>query len=1125
MARIYLHCVLLACGVISLHSQEITGSISGEIRDSTGAVMPAVRVTVRNMETNVAKTVLTGPSGTYRVPFIIFGRYSVSAESPGFKVTRAENIQVSTSEESRVDLALSVGEVNETVTVDAREALLKTEEATVSTTVDQRMVTGLPLVGRQIIAATLLAPGAYFVNNNSKAQRDSGFVRRNGVSLSVNGLTDLSNKFYYDGIEGMNFDGGTRAFDPSLEAVQEVKVLVNSNSAEYGGAAGATVNIVTRSGTNQFHGHGYDYLQNDKLNAFQMDAKILRARQISSGQLVTSNKPVVRNNIFGSGAGGPIRKDKLFFFANYEGIRGTRAGQFAQRSIPTVRMRNGDLSQLLSPSLPAFKDPLSVSGSGTGFFPDPTNMKRFFDPVSLQVLNLVPLPTNDALVNNFQGPISPARNITDEVTARIDYHISSKDTFYARYIYNFNHDFVGDLFSLFGPGSSDRSYRRNRHNQNVSLSETHIFTSSLFNEARAGWNRSFTFEELETSFRDDISTQLGIADQLPLTRNPLEWGPPNFGISQSSSVLGLPGLRTGAPWNPNGGQIWHFADNLSIVRGKHSFKTGGTIMRRNDVFIETLTARGSFNFGSAPGGAYTGNGLLDFLLGYIASASVGIAPLHGQPNQFWHAAYFQDDYKVTSSLTVNLGIRYDYFQPWKEIHDHWASFDLTGNQVVYAKDARDAQGGRALKFGDGNNFGPRFGFAWRPARRQELVVRGGYGIYYEQEHPSGPILNAINPPPGGIGAADAPYSGFGFTRDFTAPALSTNPVPSLLWSNFSRGTASIPARVAVNAVDPHAPDTYVQQWNLAVQKRIGDSSIELAYVANKANKIYTSENINVPGDFSSLYVLGTAALIRPGFSSITWRQSDGSGQYHSLQARFERRVRSAQILASYTWGHAISDAEQGQSAVGVGNPGTFHFLSNRKLDKSSTTFDIRQRLSTAVAYEVPLLKDQTRLAGKVFGGWQTNFIFTAQTGNATQVTDGTGRSDSWSRFDRPDLVANPDLPRGDRTEARYFNTDAFQVVTTPRFGTAPRMMVRQPGLWNLDFSLAKRFRVKERMGATLRADVYNFFNHANWRTIDTTIRDVTNPNIGPAGTLLNPYGRVNAFGDPREMQVSLKVEF
>src|SRR5215472_23505 len=478
MARIYLHCVLLACGVISLHSQEITGSISGEIRDSTGAVMPGVRVTVRNMETNVAKAVLTGPSGTYRVPFIIFGRYSVSAESTGFKVSRAENVQVSTSEEARVDLALSVGEVNETVTVEAREALLKTEEATVSTTVDQRMVTDLPLVGRQIIAATLLAPGAYFVNNNSKAQRDSGFVRRNGVSLSVNGLTDLSNKFYYDGIEGMNFDAGTRAFDPALEAVEEVKVQINSNSAEYGGAAGASVNIVTKAGTNEVHGHVYEYLQNDKLNAFQMDAKNLRASQIANNQFVTSNKPVVRNNIFGGGIGGPLRKDRLFFFANYEGGRGVRSGQFNQRTVPTVQMRGGDFSQLV-PSAGCLHDPLSVSGSSAGCFPDPAHMSRFMSPTSLKVLALIPQPTNNNLVNNFQGPVRPSGIRTDELTTRSDYRISNRDSFYGRYIRNFNNDFVGDLFPLFGPGSSDRGYQRNRHNQNVSLSETHIFSSNL----------------------------------------------------------------------------------------------------------------------------------------------------------------------------------------------------------------------------------------------------------------------------------------------------------------------------------------------------------------------------------------------------------------------------------------------------------------------------------------------------------------------------------------------------------------------------------------------------------------------------------------------------------------------
>ena len=658
----------------------------------------------------------------------------------------------------------------------------------------------------------------------------------------------------------------------------------------------------------------------------------------------------------------------------------------------------------------------------------------------------------------------------------------------------------------------------------MSISETHIFSSNIFNEARIGWNRSFTLEELETSYTRDVSTELGIADQLPLTRDPLEWGPPNFSIAQSGSALGLPGLRTAAPWNPNGGQIWHFADNLSLLLGKHSFKTGFTVMRRNNVFIETLTARGAFNFGGAPGGAYTADGLVDFMLGYMSGASVGVAPLHGRPNQFWTAGYVQDDYRVSADLTLNLGLRYDYFQPWKELRDHWASFDLQSNSVVYASTAADEQAGRALRFGDMNNWGPRFGFAWRPFGAPDTVLRGGYGIYYEQEHPSGPILHAINPPPGGFAAPGAESSGFGFTRDYTAPPLATNPQPTLFWQNFSRGSAVIPARIAVNAADPKMRDTYVQQWNFTVQQRLGDNSFEVGYVANKSNKIYTSENVNQPGDFASRFVLGTAALIRPGYSSIDWRQSDGSGQYHSLQTKFERRTRTAQYLVSYTWGHAISDAEQGQSAVGVGNPGSFHFLHDRKLDKSSTTFDIRHRFVSAIVYDIPF-RTGNAFANFLISGWQTNSIFTAQSGNATQVTDATGRADSWSRFDRPDLVAEPDLSRGDRTEDQFFNINAFQVVTEPRYGTAPRMMVRQPGFWNIDLTLAKRFRITEASGLIFRADFYNLLNHANWRTIDTAIRDVTNPNIGPPGTLQNPYGRVNGFGDPREMQLSLKFEF
>ncbi len=369
--------LLLSLSVGSVAAQEITGSISGVVSDSSGALIPGVKVTVTNTGTNVSKSVVTGASGAYRVPFLFFGTYQVKAEHDGFKTSQMDKVTLSTSEDVRADLTLSVGEVTEVVEVSGMAIALKTEEASVATTIVKEQLVQLPLVGRQVIGATLLAPGAYFVNNNSKAQRDSGFVRRNGLSLSVNGLTDLSNKFYYDGIEGMNFDGGTRAFDPALEAVQEVKVQVNSNSAEYGGAAGASVNIITRAGTNDFHGHVYEYLQNDVLNAFQMDAKNLRNRQIANNQVVTSNKPVVRHNIFGGGAGGAIIKDKFFYFGNYEGIRGTRSGQFGQRTVPTAKMRNGDFSELIRPAVPVLRDPLNLEGDGNGVFNDPTNMRRF----------------------------------------------------------------------------------------------------------------------------------------------------------------------------------------------------------------------------------------------------------------------------------------------------------------------------------------------------------------------------------------------------------------------------------------------------------------------------------------------------------------------------------------------------------------------------------------------------------------------------------------------------------------------------------------------------------------------------------------------------------------------------
>ena len=323
------------------------------------------------------------------------------------------------------------------------------------------------------------------------------------------------------------------------------------------------------------------------------------------------------------------------------------------------------------------------------------------------------------------------------------------------------------------------------------------------------------------------------------------------------------------------------------------------------------------------------------------------------------------------------------------------------------------------------------------------------------------------------------------------------------------------ARVSVYTADPHMKNTMVQQWNLTVQQRVGNNLFDLGYVANKANRyLYVRERQRARR--FQFVVCARNGSLHP--SAILRDQLAAVGRLWELP------LPAGEVRAAHRWrgvpefvhrGHAISDAEQGQSAVGVGNPGNFHFLSNRHLDKSSTTFDIRQRFTSGILYQIPYRRNQEGFLGKVFGAWETNLLFTAQTGSGTQVSDGTGLATSYSRFDRPDLVGNPILPRGQRTESRYFNTDAFQVVTTPRFGTAPRMNIRQPGSWTPDLSLAKNFRMTERFHLVVRADAYNAFNHANWVTVDSTIRDTSVAEYRPAGDTEEPYGRVNSFGNPR----------
>ena len=432
-------------------------------------------------------------------------------------------------------------------------------------------------------------------------------------------------------------------------------------------------------------------------------------------------------------------------------------------------------------------------------------------------------------------------------------------------------------------------------------------------------------------------------------------------------------------------------------------------MRRNNVFIETLTARGGLNFGSAPGGAYTGDGLLDFMLGYMSCGHGRRSTLAWEAQPVLVGRLFPGRLQGQHQSDCQPGDSLRLF-PALERDARPLGLVRPGHEPdgVFAANASEAQGGRALTFGDKNNWGPRFGFAWRPLGRQNTVVRGGYGVYFEQEHPSGPILHAINPPPGGLGAAGAEFSGFGFTRDYIAPALSVNPQPTLFWNNFATGSAALPARVAVNAADPKMRDTYVQQWNFALQHQVGQNSFEVGYVANKANKIFTSENVNTTGRLQLPFHSGHSCFdparilldqlahgrwLRP--VSFACRQSlSGAPDLRSSLFPTRGATRSAiQNRGRVPWvsviqAHSISSS-----------------IANSTSPRPPSTSDTGSFPPSSMRSRTGRIKKEC--SARSWAGGRRTSSSQAQTGNATQVSDGTGRADSWSRFDRPDLVADP----------------------------------------------------------------------------------------------------------------------
>jgi hypothetical protein len=1085
--------VAVLCSAI-LYGQATTAKVVGAVSDPSGAVIPGAKVSIKNQQTNQVRTASSDSLGSYEFSFLPVGGYTLDVEAAGFQKASVSAFTVSVDQVARIDVKLQIGQAEQSVQVGAGAVLLQTENSTVGTVIDSQKVVELPLNGRSFVQLALLTPGVNPGTPGSiTVRRLRGSVGQ-AVGMSANGARDTQNRFYYDGIEAMDLDSYSFSFSPSIDAINEFKVQSSTYSAEVGGAPGGQVNLTTKSGTNSLHSTMWLFNRNDAftaLNGFQP-------------RTADAKPPRLNRNQYGANLGGPVRiprlysgKDKTFFFFNWESGRQIAGSFGSTASVPPAALRGGDFSSIAA----VIRDPLNGQPFAGNRIPSPRiagYARKFLD-------GYVPASNTNEVGINFRGPRAAAPIDQDQYTARVDHSFSARDSVAVSYMYNFQADDTVPAFQWDTRGNLARG-------QNASVAHVHVVSASVVNELRLGWHRFFEHEFFGTTDKKDLD--IGNALGIPgVTTRPRDYGPPTFSAGYS-----LPAVRGIGP-RDRLNQLWQLSDNISFRIGTHNMKGGGLVARRNWTFDEAVNPRGSFGYnGTVTAGAAAptrDNQFAEFLLGLATDAQVSVEPFATRMNNFWQGYYFQDDWKVRPNLTLNFGLRYEYFAPPVQ-RGKATNFDLNNGYVPVRQTfhgfpdiADTADRPAALVYPDHNDFGPRFGFAWSVPKLRDFVVRGGYGIYFTPEITNSWTTLTLNPP---------------IVKTFAFTGSANNPIRV----DTAFGAPGQP-RVGLfgsGALDPNVRSSYTQQWNLTVQKKfLKDIYFDLGYVGSKGTRLTAAYDANRP-----LQILTpgpttpSIASRRPfqGFDAINTTKSIASSSYHSLQAKAERRVASGlSILGAYTWSHSLSNADI--SSVGGGAYlSNFQDYMDARGNRSDSVFDIRHRLSIAGIYDVPFFRSAKEAAVRtLLGGWQLGTIVTEQTGFAAALSGGFD-STGTGVVSRLDAVAGqtPMLDRGQRTRDRWFNTAAFTSPQPGRFGSAARLPIHLPGLNQVDFSASKAFRFRERNSVQFRAEFFNFFNHVNLGAPGLNRLDPAN-----FGRVTSTTQAAGMPGDARVVQFGLKLAF
>jgi hypothetical protein len=1094
---------ILAAGTCLAQSN--LASISGIVADPQSAMVPRAAVIATNVGTGVQTRAATNAAGFYNVQNLSIGVYDLSVEHPGFRKYIRTGITLATGERLGLDIQLELGATGQSVTVAAEAPLVENRSSEINTLIESKSIDALPLGNRRTLNVVQLSGAAVFVNYpNTPANVTPNF--------SIAGGRTQSQMAWIDGGNAQNMRMGAAQInlDPPVETIEEVKVLANNYSAEYGASASGVVIETTKSGTNHFHGSAYEFFRNNAMDAPGFFAPIVNGRKVS---------PELRYNVFGATTGGPIRKDKTFFFLAYEGQR-LHTSSNTVLTVPTLLQRGGDFSQTFTTAgklIPIY-DPATtqlINGSYTRQpFPGNVILPSGQDPVAAAMTAYYPLPNqfgNIAGANNFSGnpvTISPA----NFYMIKGDHNFSSNDRVTGRYMRVSGTSSIASVYPSGGAG--DPTNFALNQSQYMYADWTHVIGATQVNDLRFTYNDRM-FHNLSAGMGGNYPSKLGLK------------GVPDdaFPRLAPAGFAALGATQQERRQYPIRQQ--QVLDNYALNRGRHALKFGFEVRRsfNQDVLLNQVS--GSFSFStqptSFPGNTATGNGLASMLAGFVT----GFSENQTEPllrHSYYLGGFAQDNWTLSHDLTLNFGLRWETDTPMVDDNNRMNSFDpdqinpVSGTPGVVKFLGRNSYSSSPYAT-HWRNFGPRLGFAWKPFGSGKTVIRGGAGMFFAHPFDAGvPNANAL----GFSVAANLNTPDQGITAPFyLREGVPVSASASALNDSFGAVPVGQATTTSVTFFDPHRGLGYSEQFNFGIQREVAPGTlIEIGALGNLSRKLANANlslNQIAPQILSPLHSSQKDRPF-PQFTDVAIQNPTlGVSNYYAAVLRIEKHYsRGLSFGANYTWSKYLGDINMPGTAEG-NDAGTYSNYYNRRADYGPTANDIAHRVNFHWIYELPFGPGKPWLShspfGRLAGGWSIGNVATFQTGAANTITNQTNNCNCFSAgAQRPTVLTNPNLASDQRSILAWFNTTAFAQPAAYTFGNAGIGIVRGPGLINVDFSVLRSFRVSERIHAEFRCEFFNALNHTN---------------LGNPGAVFGSptFGVISSAGPARQIEAGARIQF